>query len=690
LILFSLKYLLNTLLTTMLIKVSSDQSLKGVNMCYLITGGCGFIGQQLIRQLSKHQQAIYVLVRSQNAHRQLDQLRDELNLNSAQLIAIEGDITLSNLGVSADLQRSLKGKVQHLFHLAANYDLNADPELIEQINIEGTRNTLAFAQSIQVRCFHHVSSIAVAGMFRGRFREDMFTQHGPLTHAYLKTKYESERLVRECATLAWRIYRPGIVIGDSVTGECARIDGPYYAFKLIQSLRNALPKWTPLPGIEGGRLNLVPVDFVAASLAHIALKDGLDGRCFHLVDPEPNRAGEVINIFAEAAHSPTMAMRFDMKLFNSLPTSFWQQLSHLPIIDQLIQTLSDQFDIPAQALGYFNSPTQFDCSETLNALQGSGIHCPRLADYAPAIWDYWERNLDPDLHLGANLSNHLEGKVVLLTGASSGIGLATAQRLAPTGARLLLVARDIEKLEQARAQIESAGGRASIYSCNLSDEQAIASLIERVKQEHGNVDVLINNAGRSIRRKVIDAEDRLHDFQRTMNLNYFGALQLILGFLPGMRERKSGHIINISSISVLANTPRFSAYAASKAALDKFCSCAGGELLENKINFTTIYMPLVNTPMIAEEYQKSLIPLLSPEEASEMVAKAIVNKPRRMATRLGLFGAMVHGLSPKLGEVINSIGFGMSNPASSSHGDAPSQSSADVIALSSFMREIHM
>lgn len=660
-------------------------------MSYLITGGCGFLGRQLIRQLAKSQQAIYVLVRSQRAHAHLVTLREELSLGPDQLIAVEGDITLPNLGISAEVQLELKGKIQHLYHLAAIYDLNADPEQMEQVNVDGTRNTLAFAQGIQVGCFHHVSSIAVAGMYRGLFREDMFTQHGPLTHDYLTTKYESERLVRECATQAWRIYRPGIVIGDSQTGECDRADGPYYAFKLIQSMRDALPHWTPLPGIEGGRLNLVPVDFVAKSLAYISQKDGLDGRCFHLVDPDPNRAGEVINIFAEAAHAPTMAMRFDLRLLKGIPTQFWQQLAHMPIVEQLSQTISEQFDIPAQAMSYFNSPTQFDCTETLNALEGSDIRCPRLKDYAPVIWDYWERNLDPDLHLGKNLTDRIDGKVVLLTGASSGIGLSAAVQLAPSGAKLLLVARDQEKLEQARSEVEANGGKAFIYSCDLSSEDAIANLIKQVNHDHGGVDVLINNAGRSIRRKVVDAEDRLHDFQRTMQLNYFGALQLILGFLPGMRERKSGHIINISSIAVLANTPRFSAYAASKAALDKFSACASAELLEHKIHFTTINMPLVNTPMIADDYHQSLIPLLTPDEASNMVAKAIVNRPRRMATRLGLFGALIHGLSPKLGEVINSIGFSMGQSKSGGSEDgAEGERRAEVVALSSFMREIHM
>ena len=166
-------------------------------------------------------------------------------------------------------------------------------------------------------------------------------------------------------------------------------------------------------------------------------------------------------------------------------------------------------------------------------------------------------------------------------------------------------------------------------------------------KEHGACDYLVNNAGRSIRRGVINSFDRFHDFERTMQLNYFGALRLIMGFLPKMIEQKRGHIINISSIGVLSNAPRFSAYVASKSALDSFSACAASEFLDKGIHFTTINMPLVRTPMIAPTKMYENVPTLSPEQAADLVVEAIVYKPVRIATRLGIFGAVCHAVAPQ-------------------------------------------
>ena len=158
---------------------------------------------------------------------------------------------------------------------------------------------------------------------------------------------------------------------------------------------------------------------------------------------------------------------------------------------------------------------------------------------------------------------------------------------------------------------------------------------------------------------MINSFDRFHDFERTMQLNYFGALRLIMGFLPKMIEKKRGHIINISSIGVLSNAPRFSAYVASKAALDSFSACAASEFLDKGIHFTTINMPLVRTPMIAPTKIYESVPTLSPEEAADLVVQAIVHRPVRIATRLGIFGAVSHAIAPKLTQVLLNTAFNM-------------------------------
>ena len=254
---------------------------------------------------------------------------------------------------------------------------------------------------------------------------------------------------------------------------------------------------------------------------------------------------------------------------------------------------------------------------------------PPLESYAARVWDYWERNLDPDLFKDRSLSGAVRGKIVLITGASSGIGKATAVKVADAGATVLLVARSVEKLEETRDEIVAAGGSAHIHRCDLADIEDIERMAEEVLAYHGHVDILVNNAGRSIRRSVALSYDRFHDYERTIQLNYLGALRLILALLPTMRARKSGHIINISSIGTQTNPPRFSAYVASKAALDAFSRVIASEMVEDKVHITTINMPLVRTPMIAPTRMYDMFPAITPEEAAEMIAKAMVDAGRR-------------------------------------------------------------
>ena len=277
---------------------------------------------------------------------------------------------------------------------------------------------------------------------------------------------------------------------------------------------------------------------------------------------------------------------------------------------------------------------------------------PPLESYATRIWDYWERNLDPDLFKDRSLAGAVRGKVVLITGASSGIGKATAVKVADAGATVLLVARSVEKLEETKAEIVAAGGAAHIHRCDLADIEDIERMAEEVLAYHGHVDILVNNAGRSIRRSVALSYDRFHDYERTIQLNYLGALRLILALLPTMRARKSGHIINISSIGTQTNPPRFSAYVASKAALDAFSRVIASEVIDDKVHLTTINMPLVRTPMIAPTRMYDMFPAITPEEAAEMIAKAMVNKPKKVATKLGNFGELLYAVAPKASDSI--------------------------------------
>ena len=421
-------------------------------MDYFLTGGTGFIGRFLIDKLLKRGGTVHVLVRKESVEK-LNVLRERWGDNESRVKAVVGDLTQANLGIDSAVLGGLKGKVDHFFHLAAVYDMGADEASQIATNIDGTQQALNAAEAMSAGCFHHVSSIAAAGMFKGTFREDMFEEAEKLNHPYLRTKHDSEKLVRDACKVPFRIYRPGMVIGHSKTGEMDKVDGPYYFFKMIQKIRGALPQWMPTIGIEGGRLNIVPVDFVVNALDHIAHVDGEDGNCFHLVDSDPYKVGEILNIFSEAGHAPRMAMRIDNRMFGFIPPFIRQSLKNLPPVKRLTSAVLDDMGIPPSVMSFINYPTRFDARETERVLQCTGIEVPRLPDYSPVIWDYWERHLDPDLFKDRTLRGTVEGRVCVVTGATSGIGLATAQKLADAGAILVIGARKPERLHEVAAEL---------------------------------------------------------------------------------------------------------------------------------------------------------------------------------------------------------------------------------------------
>jgi NAD(P)-dependent dehydrogenase (short-subunit alcohol dehydrogenase family) len=705
-------------------------------MSYFVTGATGFIGRHLVELLLEREGTVYVLVREGSKGR-LEELRSRWGVDSDRVVGIVGDLSQRGLGVSdADTDR-LRGEVDHLFHLAAIYDMTADAESQRVANIEGTRHMVEFAEAVEAGRVHMVSSIAAAGLYKGVWREDMFEEAEDLdNHPYFRTKHDSEGIVRSESTRPWRVYRPGIVVGHSETGEMDKIDGPYYFFKLIRRLRGMIPEWVPMPGVEGREINLVPVDFVARAMDHIAHLDGLDGRAFHLTDPNPKTAGEVIDIFARAAHAPQSSVRLPAELID-LAAPFVKAAASLPPGDIVADRVLRDFGIPRSVLTYVNYPTSFDSRGAQAALAGSDIRVPPLEAYADKLWDYWERHLDPDLYgdrtlVGAvrgrrglvggtsqiaeqqvpdellravrrvrgraSLESAVRGRVVMVTGASSGIGKAAAMKIADAGGIVLLVARTAEKLEETKETIEARGGIAYVHSADLSDMDDIDRMADEALAQHGHVDVLVNNAGRSIRRSIALSYDRFHDFERTMQLNYFGAVKLILKLLPVMRERRSGQIINVSSIGVQTNTPRFSAYVASKAALDAFSRCIASEIIDDGVNISIIYMPLVRTPMIKPTRMYDRFPTITPDKAADMICDAIIHRPKRIATPLGTLGQILYAINPKSIDYILNSAYKLFPDSSAARGERPreraapapaEEASTEQVMFASLMRGIH-
>lgn len=660
-------------------------------MQYFVTGATGFIGKRLVKKLLERKGAVvHFLIRKESADKVAD-LRSFWGVGPTRAVPVFGDLTAKKLGVAADDVKKLKGQIDHFYHLAAVYDLAADEETQVAVNIEGTRNTVDLAKAIDAGHFHHVSSIAAAGLYEGVFREDMFDEAEGLDHPYFQTKHESEKIVRQDCKVPWTVYRPAMVVGDSTTGEMDKIDGPYYFFKLIQRLRQLLPPWMPTVGLEGGRVNIVPVDFVVNALNVISHQKTITKKCYHLVDPVGYRVGDVLDIFSRAAHAPRMNLFVNAALLGFIPKSVKKSLMALAPVRRVRNAVMKDLGLPEDMLTFVNYPTRFDCRETLAALKGSGVSCPNLKDYAWRLWDYWERNLDPELFIDRSLKGTVAGKVVLITGGSSGIGLAAAHKFAEAGATTIICGRDQDKLDEACAEAKAKGYQFIAYSADIADMVDCDRFVQLLIDNHGGVDFLINNAGRSIRRAIESSYDRFHDYERTMQLNYFGCLRVTMGLLPGMVEKRKGHVVNISSIGVLTNAPRFSAYVASKAALDAWTRCASSEFADQGITFTTINMPLVRTPMIAPTKIYNNVPTLAPEEAADMIAQACIFKPVRIATRLGITGQLLHALVPRVAQITMNTSFRMFPDSTAAKGgkDAKPQLSAEAVALQQMMRGIH-
>ena len=660
-------------------------------MNYFVTGGTGFIGRFVVERLLKRPRSkVYILVRKESKQK-FEALRDSLGADPARLLPMWGDITTPGLVSKANLAK-LKGKIDHVYHLAAVYDLNMSDEQGDRVNNEGTRNVVEFANALGGKVsLQHMSSIAIAGgHFKGVFKESMFDEGQDTSHPYYRTKFQSERIVREECKVPWRVYRPGAVVGSSVTGEMDKIDGPYYLFPTIKAIVDTVPKWLPLLGVEGGKIPIVPVDYVADATVAIAHKPGLDGKAFQLLQAPQDSTGKIMEIFFDAAHGPGFAKQFELPRMPKLVSQGLRQTAKMLPLKVAAKEMTRATGIPAAALGYITSQVSFDDKQARDALKGTGISCPKLKDYAPVLWSYWESHLDfPKPARGGKAK--LAGKVVMVTGASSGIGLESARKFAASGAIVILVARTLSKLQEQADIISKQGGEAYAYSCDLSELADIDRLAKKVLEDFGRVDILVNNAGRSIRRAVMESLDRFHDYERTMQLNYFGCVRLINGLLPSMVANKGGQIINISSIGCLVNAPRFAAYVASKSALDAFSRSLSSEVKQDNIDISTIYMPLVRTPMIAPTKIYNYAPTWSVDKASSLVVDAAIHKTKRIKTFLGQTMEMSYAVAPKLNDSLLARGFQLFPSSAKARGKKDDEApSGETMALAYLLRGTHL
>lgn len=607
-------------------------------MRYVVTGGTGFIGRRVVARLLDHQPdaQVWVLVRRQSLGRFERLALDWDDERVKPLVGALPELDLTER-VIAEL-----GHVDHLVHCAALYDITAGEAEQRTANVEGTRAVIALALRLGAT-FHHVSSIAVAGDFRGEYTEDDFDVGHGLPTPYHRTKFEAEALVRDTPGLRYRIYRPAVVVGDSRTGEMDKIDGPYYFFGVLAKLA-VLPSFTPMMLPDTGRTNIVPVDYVADALVALMHADGsasLDGRTFHLTAPSTVGLRGIYRGIARAAGLP--ALRGTLP--RSMATSVLKVSGRAKVLRNMAAT---QLGVPAEVLDVIDLAPTFVSDETQKALRGSGIGVPEFASYAPKLWRYWAEHLDPDRARRDDNEGPLVGRHVIITGASSGIGRASALAVARRGATVFALARNGEALDELVEEIRANGGQAYPFTCDITDSASVEHTVKDILGRFDHVDYLVNNAGRSIRRSVVNSTDRLHDYERVMAVNYFGAVRMVLALLPHWRERRFGHVVNVSSAGVQARNPKYSSYLPTKAALDAFADVVSTETLSDHITFTTIHMPLVATPMIAPSKRLNPVPAISAERAAAMVVRGLVDKPVRIDTPMGTLAEAGHQFAPRL------------------------------------------
>ena len=603
-------------------------------MRYVVTGGTGFIGRRVVSRLlaTRPDAQVWVLVRRRSLGR-FERLAAEWGERAKPLV---GDLT--ELALTDETVAEL-GEIDHLVHCAAIYDITAGAAEQRATNVEGTRAVIGLALRLDAT-LHHVSSIAVAGDFPGEYTEDDFDVGQQLPTPYHQTKFEAELLVRSAPGLRHRIYRPAMVVGDSRTGEMDKIDGPYYFFGVLSMLA-VLPKVTPILLPDTGRTNIVPVDYVVDALVALMHAEGCDGRTFHLTDVKTIGLRGIYRGVAKAAGLPALR--------GALPRSLAAPVLKVRGRARVLRNMAaTQLGIPAEVFDLVDLAPTFCSERTQEALRGTGIQVPEFSGYAPQLWRYWAEHLDPDRARRDDPKRPLHGRHVIITGASSGIGRASAIAVAERGATVFALARNGAALDQLVAEIRAGGGDAHAFTCDVTDSDSVEHTIKDILGRFDHVDYLVNNAGRSIRRSVVNSTDRLHDYERVMAVNYFGAVRMVLALLPHWRERRFGHVVNVSSAGVQARNPKYSSYLPTKAALDAFADVVASETLSDHITFTNIHMPLVATPMIVPSHRLNPVPAISPERAAAMVVRGLVEKPARIDPPLGTLAEAGHYFAPRL------------------------------------------
>jgi NAD(P)-dependent dehydrogenase (short-subunit alcohol dehydrogenase family) len=640
----------------------------------LVTGASGLLGKHLVDILLENGHHVTLLLRNPEHTSKKTLIEKWIKKattvrnhgRNSDINVWNGDITKKNLGVDDGLALT---DFNHIYHLAAVYNLNADKDATLSTNVNGTEHLLEKMDDDKFRgVFHFAGSVSIAGDFKGEFSERMFSEGQQHGHVYNRSKYLAEKIVREKHTSQnnydIRIYRPSHIVGHSKTGEMDKIDGPYYGFAAISAMKKKLPPWFPIVMPKTKVLmDMVPVDYVAEAMYTLSMMEKSelpdDLFCFHLTDPNAPTLTEASEMMLNAAGGPKVQFTFSTRMVNAY-LGLIKQAANLKGVEMVKDGLLSSLNVPLGVLDAMLLNVRFGAGETTQLLRKKGVDLLPFESYVETLWDYYNRHLDPDKTKEERSDAAFRGKIVLITGGSEGIGFASAKRCVSYGAKVIIAARNQNKLDKARFKLEPIakenGGSVEAVTCNVSDLEECDNLVAYILNQYGYVDILFSNAGLSIRRSISKAIDRFHDYQRTMQTNFFGPLKIVLGLLPSMAERRNGHILYSSTMNTMAPTPWFSAYAASKSALDAIGDSLAGEYADKNIHFTSLKFPLIKTGMLAPTKDYDDIPLASPEFAAQMFVDAVLNKLRKNMTGLGVAMGIAGLFTPKvLTQVYNYI-----------------------------------
>jgi thioester reductase-like protein len=623
------------------------------NVAYFMTGATGFIGRHLLECLLKRKETVYCLVRRPSEDR-LQEIALRLHDLGGRVVPVRGDLMKPRLGVNPAQIEDLAGTVDHFFHLAALQDLTADSEALALANVEGTRHALDLASVLDAGCLHYMSTVAVAGHYEGTFTEAMLEQAERLDDPYASTKHDAEAVVRREYAGPLRIYRPSVVVGHSATGEIDKIDGIYPAFRWIQRMRDSLPSWLPRVGIETGTFNVVPVDFVAQAIDHIAHAKDLDGRTFHLVDPRPRKASEIVDELCRAAGVPAFSTYFALP---SVPQPLARLLgasSQLPAVQRATDALLAELGIPRRLLGYLGHSTEYACEETRRALAGSGIEVPPFESYAARLWDFWEQNLASMPVRDTRLARAVGEKRVLIAGASGPIQARLARRLAASGATVILLDASAEALEELKAGISRSGGEVATYLADPAADADCADVVARILEAHGGVDVVVCGSGEAPPRTSagLGALDPAA-CEAALRRHFLGTIQLLEGVVRGMRERESGQIVLLSLLALDGRSEP--AHLAASAALDAFATAMAGDLAGAGIAVTSAHLPPLKPELEHSDAIDAPLGAIEVERAVDVLCDALVHRPRRANTWLGTAAELTRAAAPQSFEFATSL-----------------------------------